>query len=712
MRRPIFNVFAVIILGSHSLSASSQSTDIDIIDTSHIVLTPTRLRQPIAEVPGSVTVITAEMLERYGITSLPEALRLVPGMALTQLSGGEYAINYHGGNVVAPRRMNLLIDGRSAYRSARAEIDWSMLPVAIGDVERIEVARGPNSASYGPNSMLAIVNVITKHPNDSAVTTIGATAGSRDTRTASARHGGKLGQATRFWLTADHRQTAGLAHVGGPNFTLPGGDASHDSSRRDLLSFRSSTEIDEQSLELRFATLKGKQDFPLVDQYQKSYPDVMMRQHDLSMTWRKNISPKQAVEITASKSTHSNDQPWTICLPALAYLPELGKLWKANPDYVLAIIAGRIPAGGTQADNLLAASALKAIRGLGAKAVAPACGVTDQNFIESRSDLEVQSTTVFSERLRTVAGLGGRRDVADSETYLWGKVSNNSWRVFLNAEYRPMQNVVINTGGYYERDTLTGASFSPRLAVNRHLDPNNTIRLVVSRAGRMPGIIEQRTKWSYTTRGIDPNLLGVSEARYAQSATSPGNLVAEKNTSREIGYVGNFPELGLMIDARLFDDHMTDLISERLSLLRYIPTNSNSLRHRGVELQVDYAPALKWNVHMGYTYQDASATTSMDLTQYSRNSGLIAISHEIADDFTISVTAHQNQGSPNGQSPFGRQDITLTKRLQLGRSSLLPSLTVTHLDQTEVRYFYDVGKSRTNRIGEKLQVQASVKVTF
>ena len=80
----------------------------------------TRLRQSLADVPGSVTIITAEMLKRFGIVSIPEALRLVPGMAVTQVSGTDYRIGYHGTNILVPRRMNVLIDGMSVYRPALA----------------------------------------------------------------------------------------------------------------------------------------------------------------------------------------------------------------------------------------------------------------------------------------------------------------------------------------------------------------------------------------------------------------------------------------------------------------------------------------------------------------------------------------------------------------------------------------------------------------
>ena len=74
------------------------------------VVTPTRLRQSLRDVPASVTVITSDMLQRLGISSIVDALRLVPGMHVTQASGNRILVNYHGTNNRDPRRLNVLDD--------------------------------------------------------------------------------------------------------------------------------------------------------------------------------------------------------------------------------------------------------------------------------------------------------------------------------------------------------------------------------------------------------------------------------------------------------------------------------------------------------------------------------------------------------------------------------------------------------------------------
>lgn len=131
-----------------------------------VVNTPTRLRQSLSDVPASTTVITADTIRRHGITRIEEALRLVPGMAVSRASGNDYRINYHGTDATNPRRLNVLIDSESTYRPGFSRVDCPLLPVALEDVDRIEVTRGPNSAAYTPNSRMVVINILTKHPKD------------------------------------------------------------------------------------------------------------------------------------------------------------------------------------------------------------------------------------------------------------------------------------------------------------------------------------------------------------------------------------------------------------------------------------------------------------------------------------------------------------------------------------------------------------------
>lgn len=141
------------------------------------VLTATRLRQSPATVPGSMTVLDSALIQASGARDIPELMRLVPGMMIGYGAGNQPTVNYHGSNVSDARRMQVLIDGRSVYRAGLATVDWSDIPVALEDIERIEVFRGPNTVSYGANALMAVVNILTRHPADSHGTRLKVTRG-------------------------------------------------------------------------------------------------------------------------------------------------------------------------------------------------------------------------------------------------------------------------------------------------------------------------------------------------------------------------------------------------------------------------------------------------------------------------------------------------------------------------------------------------------
>lgn len=703
-------------VGALSLFAGSQShagtNDDPLSDEVSIVLTPTRLKQSIADVPGSVTVITADMLDKYGIRSVPEALRLVPGMQVTQLSNSDYRINYHGTNIYSPRRLNVLIDGVSAYRSAFARVDWAALPVSIDDIQRIEVTRGPNSASYGPNSMEAIVNIITKDPHVTDGAALRVTGGSRGQREAYVRYAGSLGESTRFRGSAEHSQNQGFNRV--TSFGHVSSFPDHDASKTNRFNWRSTTELTPRDqLDLQLSLVDSDQEQIASDQYQTTFPDVRLKENNLSVTWRHTVSGSQEFKVQAYQSEHENREAWVECVPAFAFLPELGALWKANPDYVRAIVAGVPPSGGTAQDNALALQALIAIRLRGAAALQTTCGDANNDYRERRRDIELQHTYVFSNSLRLVSGLGLRRDEAVSETYLGGTVRNTTWRAFVNAEYRPFGSTSINAGGFYQKDKLTGSSVSPRLALNQRLNANNTMRVVVSRADRMPDIIEQRADWSYLTTNMTPPINSSGSAYFAQTAQAAGNLTAEKMLSREIGYSGNFPQYGLMLDARLFDDEMSSLISERLTLDSFNPTNNGEVRLRGVELQADLDLANGWSGHAGYTRLSNRSNTPMEQTQYSKHSALLGVARRFDSGWRAGLSVYWASAAPYGQSRYGRQDLTLSKTFRLGsRATVTPVFSVSHLSDRLTSAVYDVDRMLVNGYSDATRYAASLRLTY
>lgn len=132
--------------------------------------------------PLSTTVLSREEIQNSGATSIPEALRLVPGMIVREKTNGNYDVHIRGNDNMPPKGMFVysensislvMIDGRPVYNYAFGGTFWESLPVDLNDVERIEVIRGPSSALYGPNAVSGAINIITRKVETKKIQTDG-----------------------------------------------------------------------------------------------------------------------------------------------------------------------------------------------------------------------------------------------------------------------------------------------------------------------------------------------------------------------------------------------------------------------------------------------------------------------------------------------------------------------------------------------------------
>ncbi|HNA29475.1 MAG TPA: TonB-dependent receptor [Thiobacillaceae bacterium] len=147
-----------------------------------IVLSVSRLAQPLDEAPAAVTVIDREMIQASGFRQIPDLLRLVPGFQVLWRRGNIAAVTYHGLTSLYSRRMQVLVDGRSVYNPAYGQVHWRGLPLAVEDIERIEVVRGPNAATDGANAFQGTINIVTRHAAEDQGWSFGVTAGDQSVR--------------------------------------------------------------------------------------------------------------------------------------------------------------------------------------------------------------------------------------------------------------------------------------------------------------------------------------------------------------------------------------------------------------------------------------------------------------------------------------------------------------------------------------------------
>jgi iron complex outermembrane recepter protein len=151
----------------HSLTAWAGATatlsEADYFAEQPVVLSASRLSQPVNRAPAAVTVITREMIEASGFRHLVDVLRLVPGFVVGWSGGNNAAATYLGLSDEFPHWMQILVDGRSVYNPAYGQTTWRGIPLMLDEIDRIEVVRGPNAANDGLNSMLGTVHIYTRH---------------------------------------------------------------------------------------------------------------------------------------------------------------------------------------------------------------------------------------------------------------------------------------------------------------------------------------------------------------------------------------------------------------------------------------------------------------------------------------------------------------------------------------------------------------------
>ena len=146
------------------------------------------------DTPAAIFVITQEDIRRSGVTNIPEALRLAPGVTVSRIDGNSWAIGIRGFGSGFSRSLLVLIDGRSVYTPLFAGVYWDVQDTLLEDIDRIEIIRGPGGTIWGANAINGVVNIITKSATETQGLLATAGGGSEEKGFGSLRYGGKIGQ--------------------------------------------------------------------------------------------------------------------------------------------------------------------------------------------------------------------------------------------------------------------------------------------------------------------------------------------------------------------------------------------------------------------------------------------------------------------------------------------------------------------------------------
>ncbi len=183
----------------------SRLADLSIEELANIeIISLSRRSRQLHRSAAAVHVVTGEEIRRSGATSIPEALRMVPGLHVGRVDSHTWAVGSRGFSDVFANKQLVMIDGRSVNTPLFSGVFWDMHDTFMEDIDRIEVVRGPGGSLWGANAVSGVVNVVTKGAEDTQGSLMYAGSGNHERGFAGARYGGEFGDYGHFRIYGKH----------------------------------------------------------------------------------------------------------------------------------------------------------------------------------------------------------------------------------------------------------------------------------------------------------------------------------------------------------------------------------------------------------------------------------------------------------------------------------------------------------------------------
>ena len=592
MSRLVFGISLGLFAGlaaAEDLDASLSSLDGLLFDEIPVVVTPAKVAQPRVEVSSTLSVLDGEFIRRSNVQYVEDLLFFVPGFFVGPYSNSYDKIAvFHGTELDRYRRIQVLVNGRSVYSSAYARVDWSALSVNVEDIDRIEVNRGPNASSYGANSFLAVINIITRSPVETLGTSVNISHGTGQYSTD--------GFDTRVYAQHSGINDNWSYRVSGSKGTVAGYEQDFDGNERDDGHQRSTGNVYivyedvKQTIDFDFGVTQLDATVGTINTTGVSYgdqdPELDYQRQHFKTAWEGATSSNHTLKAQYyyEKSDQKENHEIGVSGALLNYL-----------------FNQSVNAGSTYYGDLVV------------------------DLKETRHDVELQSTWTPNSDYRFVNTVSYRQDEVYSKTYFNGSYTEELLRASSNVSYRALDPVIVNTGVMWEDSKLTGEYVSPQVGATFKLTEQAALRANVSKAYRTPDLYDQQAQWSYVFNGI---------------RSTPANASgedAEKITSYEVGYFQHIPHLGLTYDLSFYREELTDLVPSTKKYEDAVSEGGISRGYtfdaviEGVELEADWR---------GSTGAIVRATAAYQKTNTDEDKLLVTVAPLVA---TLFVSAPINE---------------------------------------------------------------------
>ncbi len=555
-----------------------------------IALSANRLEKPVSDAAVATSVIDRETIQASGARTIPDILRLIPGVQVGY-SGNEfgdeprYVVTYHGHSDQYSKQIQVLIDGRSIYDPFFGGILWKSIPINIDDIERIEVSRGPNLATYGSNSFLAAINIITRTAAEDQGTYVRTNVGNHDIADLTYRYGGNSGK-------LDYRVTGSTLNDNGLDsanrFSNPDNTHSHN------IDYRMDYQYDNKK------TLSYQGGYGLnYQQADRNHADVLPTARTVENT---RFFQFIKFENVINKKN-------TILLQYYYNMYNKEDTYKSDP----------ISFPGADPFRLNINASIKS----------------------ERHNLELTDFIFPNKNLKLTWGLNAQVDFVRSPLFLGrsDKITHKLYRSFASAEWYINRSNIINAGGLIEHNDFTNTAFSPRLSFIHAFNNKHKIRLGISEGIRSPFIFEVMADTEYKHRltiGGTPTGVTLRD----QFFTGNRNLRNQKIISREIAYIGKLLKGTFLFNARVFHDNISNYIDiEKVTTNNPLKNYNTTNMFRNVKESATTGLELELNYHIDPTLRLIASTAIIKIRS---NSGILAKSAP-QHSFSLFITKQFNE---------------------------------------------------------------------
>ncbi|NKB32916.1 MAG: TonB-dependent receptor plug domain-containing protein [Pseudomonadales bacterium] len=535
-------------------SAQSELTEMSLEELLNLEVTSaSKKAQTVNDVAGAIFVISAEDIRRSGVTSIPEALRMAPGIHVARIDDNRWAVSARGFNDQYSNKLLVMMDGRPLYTPYFAGVFWDHHTLSIDNIERIEVIRGPGATLWGSNAVNEVINIISRSARDTQGFFTQLSLGDSNNQGFNARYGNVTdnGWYYRFGFNAIDENVS----------DSPLDQRNNDFWRQHKSSFR----LEGEPLENHEVILEGSY-------FDGSSRDVS-KFLDLSTFTASIQSARKDIDVHGGWLSLD----WS-------HQSESGESWQAKAyydkvsrDYLLAELKQQTFGVDFQSRHLLG-DRHDVIWGVGARA------------------LEVP----FNSNVDSLSILDSNDDLSLVE-------------IFLQDEYKLSDSTSLILGSKFEKSEYVSWETQPNIRLNHQFNPGLSFWASVSRAARTPSLGERQVAISVDynpTEGVIPP--GFTTPVVVRAIGNAG-FGSEWLTAYEMGLRGKLSD-SMEFDLALFDFHYDDLrnailedvvcepsgldVSQNLSCVfssshlavNTLMTNDVEGSSRGAEL------ALQWNV--------------------------------------------------------------------------------------------------------------------